>query len=228
VDDSEAQAPYPRKNPQGLNVLVVSADDDVVVVAPGVARSSVESEQLHSIEDLLARVDRSDARVPEVVFLDLDLCESREREIVLLVRRRFPLASVVAIAGDLDGERSAQLLTLGVPSLQKPVSAAALGDVAAKLPRVDTADPEANPASSQPGSGRLEALLEAYSSERGLSPQQRLILGLHLTGNNDKEIASSCSCSEATVYEHWRRMARKAGGLHKSCVINDFHKFLDR
>jgi DNA-binding CsgD family transcriptional regulator len=117
---------------------------------------------------------------------------------------------------------------LGVPSLEKPVSAGALGQLAANLLRSDAADLEAKPASSQPGVGRLESLLEAYSLERGLSPQQRLILKHHLAGNNDKEIASSCSCSEATVYEHWRRMARKAGGMHKACVISDFHKFLDR
>jgi DNA-binding NarL/FixJ family response regulator len=188
----------------------------------------MESELVQSIPELLARVDQSDARAPDVVFLDLDLFENREEEIALLVRKTFPLASVVALASGLDGESSAELLTLGVPSLRKPLSPQALGRLATNLPRFDAAAPEANPASPRPGSGRLDAHLEAYSSERGLSPQQRLILGLHLTGNNDKEIAVSCSCSEATVYEHWRRMARKAGGMHKACVISDFHKFLDR
>ena len=35
---------------------------------------------------------------------------------------------------------------------------------------------------------------------------------LYLVGNNDKEIASSFNCSATTVYEHWRRMAKKANG----------------
>ena len=33
-------------------------------------------------------------------------------------------------------------------------------------------------------------------------------------------------CAEATVHEHWRRMARKAGGTLRSDVIADFHRFL--
>jgi DNA-binding NarL/FixJ family response regulator len=228
MDDSESQPLRSEKNPGRSCVLAISADGEVVAAAPELGRSNAESEILQSIAELVARVERCDARAPDVVFLDLDLCPSREGEIVELVRRSFPLASVVALARGLDSERSAELLMMGVPTLQKPVSSAALGQLAANLARSDTADLEANPVSSRPGSGRLDALLEAYSSERGLSPQQRLILGLHLAGNNDKEIACSCSCSEATVYEHWRRMARKAGGLHKACVISDFHKFLDR
>jgi DNA-binding NarL/FixJ family response regulator len=114
-----------------------------------------------------------------------------------------------------------------VPSLGKPVSAAALSGLAAQLSRNAPESSRNEPISGRQSTGRLEELVEAYSSERSLSRQQRVILGLHLTGNNDKEIASSCSCSEATVYEHWRRMARKVGGMHKACVITDFHRFLD-
>jgi DNA-binding CsgD family transcriptional regulator len=84
------------------------------------------------------------------------------------------------------------------------------------------------PAPGREGVGRLEALLESYATDRALSGQQRIVLKLYLAGKNDKEIASECSCSEATVYEHWRRMARKAGGMHKGCVITDFHRFLDQ
>jgi DNA-binding CsgD family transcriptional regulator len=68
--------------------------------------------------------------------------------------------------------------------------------------------------------------LNDYCSTRGLSPRQRQVLELYLIGNNDKEIASSFNCSATTVYEHWRRMAKKANGVHKSDVVNDFHRFL--
>jgi DNA-binding CsgD family transcriptional regulator len=61
---------------------------------------------------------------------------------------------------------------------------------------------------------------------RSLSVRQRQVLEAYLIGNNDKEIASSFNCSATTVYEHWRRMARKASGQHKSDVVNDFHRFL--
>jgi DNA-binding CsgD family transcriptional regulator len=69
-------------------------------------------------------------------------------------------------------------------------------------------------------------MVSSYSVGRVLSKQQLLILRMYLEGKNDKEIAQICGCSEATVYEHWRRMARKAGGSQKGDVISDFHRFL--
>jgi DNA-binding CsgD family transcriptional regulator len=72
----------------------------------------------------------------------------------------------------------------------------------------------------------LEEPLNDYCAARSLSGRQRQVLELYLIGNNDKEIASSFNCSATTVYEHWRRMARKAKGAHKSDVVNDFHRFL--
>jgi DNA-binding CsgD family transcriptional regulator len=53
-----------------------------------------------------------------------------------------------------------------------------------------------------------------------------MILRFYLDGRNDKEIAGLCGCSEATVYEHWRRMAKKVGGSQKGDAIADFHRFL--
>jgi DNA-binding CsgD family transcriptional regulator len=72
----------------------------------------------------------------------------------------------------------------------------------------------------------LEAVFTSYVADRVLSDNQQRILRLYLNGANDKEIASSCGCSEATVYEHWRRMAKKVGGFHKCDVIADFHRYL--
>ena len=68
--------------------------------------------------------------------------------------------------------------------------------------------------------------LDGYCSLRSLSRRQKQVLELYLTGNNDKEIAETFRCSGATVYEHWRRMARKANGACKSDVVTDFHRFL--
>ena len=67
---------------------------------------------------------------------------------------------------------------------------------------------------------------EVYSALRAFSERQLWILGLYLRGRNDKEIAWELPCSESTVYEHGRRIAKKANGAHKGCVINDFHRFL--
>lgn len=68
--------------------------------------------------------------------------------------------------------------------------------------------------------------LDGYCSLRSLSRRQKQVLELYLVGNNDKEIAEAFRCSGATVYEHWRRMARKANGACKSDVVTDFHRFL--
>jgi DNA-binding CsgD family transcriptional regulator len=72
----------------------------------------------------------------------------------------------------------------------------------------------------------FESLVAAYATSRRLSKQQALILDLYLTGKTDKEIAELCDCSGATVYEHWRRMARKSGGRQKGDLIADFHRYL--
>lgn len=74
----------------------------------------------------------------------------------------------------------------------------------------------------------LASVLAAFSSTRRLSPRQRLILELHLNGQNDKEIAVSLGCELTTVYEHWRRMARKSRGTGKAHVVADFHRCLAR
>src|SRR5215207_9631143 len=64
----------------------------------------------------------------------------------------------------------------------------------------------------------LVSVISAFCARRRLSPRQRLILALHLSGKNDKEIAHSCGCELTTVYEHWRRMGRKSEGAGKGDV----------
>jgi DNA-binding NarL/FixJ family response regulator len=72
----------------------------------------------------------------------------------------------------------------------------------------------------------FESMLASYARTRGLSDRQVTILRLHLGGTKNKEIGSLCGCSEATVHEHWRRMAKKIGGRYQEEVIADFHRFL--
>lgn len=206
-------------------ILLIADHDQAVAVARRLERENAEVRWLDGLAKLGAIP--GDAKPKNVVVLvDLELCEGDDAEIVAAIRKSFPAASVVALAEGLDGERAARLLAWGVPSLNKPVGTAALSGLALRLSQSTRITVKIE-GSSGDGSGRLEPLLSAYSERRGLSGQQRSILRLHLAGNNDKEIASTCACSEATVYEHWRRMARKAGGVHKACVITDFHRFLD-
>jgi DNA-binding NarL/FixJ family response regulator len=160
-----------------------------------------------------------------LVFVDLGTPNQRNTASLLSWRERLPDAVWIVLADGLEGHTVARLLAAGVTSIPKPITATALAELAQSL----TQQTEPCPPSTVRSYTRADELtpaLHSYSGLRALSGQQRLILGLYLGGSNDKAIAERCGCSEATVYEHWRRMAKKAGGTHKADAINDFHRFL--
>ena len=189
------------------------------------------AERARSMLELTTRVARHDLGAPGVVFLDLELPDATGEEWVCMVRRGFARAAVVAFGKDLNTARAARLLGIGVPSLLKPVAPLAFARLAWELCASQASDAQKHwgnsimSADANP-SGGLAMALESYTSVRALSKQQRLILGFYLSGQNDKEIARTLACSEATVYEHWRRMGKKTGTTTKSAVISDFHRFL--
>jgi DNA-binding NarL/FixJ family response regulator len=210
-----------KDGPEERSVLRILREREVFVEW---AQSAAELEKRAASAELLA---------PEVVFLDLDLdlgSRSEERS-VSLVRRRFGRAAVVAFCRTLSGERAARLLGVGVAVLPKPVSPSVLAELAMQLCALRTRDAAPSGAGAKTArewSSALQTALDTYAEQRGLSRQQKLILGLYLCGENDKQIADAISCSESTVYEHWRRIARKAGGSSKADAITDFHRFLVR
>ena len=112
-------------------------------------------------------------------------------------------------------------LVMVLPSRQAPLHPSELANMASRF-----ASDGSGESGAQVSRSALDDTLNIYCTMRGLSRRQRQVLELYLIGNNDKEIAESFGCSAATVYEHWRRMARKANGVHKSDAINDFHRFL--
>lgn len=69
-------------------------------------------------------------------------------------------------------------------------------------------------------------VITAYAAERGCSPIQRAVLGLHFAGFHNKAIAEALQIALATVYEHWRRMAIKAGCRCQSDVVADVYRYL--
>jgi DNA-binding CsgD family transcriptional regulator len=113
-------------------------------------------------------------------------------------------------------------LVMVLPSRQSSMRPSALASVVSRLMPDGAGELGAPKAASSP----LGDSLNDYCSMRSLSRRQRQVLELYLIGNNDKEIASSFNCAPTTVYEHWRRMAKKASGVHKSDAVNDFHRFL--
>jgi DNA-binding NarL/FixJ family response regulator len=222
-------------------VLLIAADDAAgQSLRHAMEAATIAVEWAKSIVELRARTARDDRNAPKVLFLDLDLPEAPAEVLVPVAREGFPHATTIALAGGVSGERAAWLLSQGVASLTKPVSPLALTGLALRLllgapmqpPAVPRWPQAVNATAARSGSGasratHLESMFTSYSTGRVLSKQQRMILRLYLDGMNDKEIAQICGCSEATVYEHWRRMARKAGGSQKGDVISDFHRFLD-
>lgn len=188
----------------------------------------LEVSRARTAPELWSRVARLGFEPPAVGFIDLALPETLEDDFFFAVQRGLPAASLVAVAERVAGERAARLLGLGVPSLPLPGSAEVLVELALKLSSHAALTSALEPrARADPGGiGALASALDAYAVRRRLSSQQRAILRLYIAGNNDKTIAALSGCSVATVYEHWRRMARKAGAAHKADVIADFHRFL--
>lgn len=213
----------------GGGVLLVSMDGTVGrSLLSTLEAATIRVEWARSLGELQARAARDDVRTPELVFLDLELPDTASDRLVPLVLECFPRAITIALASQLPGEVAARLLSQGVPSLAKPVSPLALAGLAQRLSLGATAPwPTRALAASRPPPGGLELLVNVYAAERVLSKQQRTILRFYLDGHNDKEIAQLCGCTEATVYEHWRRMAKKVGGANKGDAIADFHRFLD-
>jgi DNA-binding NarL/FixJ family response regulator len=214
--------------------LLIAVDSATQSLLHAMEAATIEVEWVRSIAELKARAGRDDLRAPQVVFLDLDLPEASVDELVPLAREHYPLAMIIALSAELSGERAAWLLIQGVPSLSKPVSPLVLAGLALRL-SMGMSSGSASPSTPWLGADgsvqtrrptHLESIFRSYSVDRVLSKQQRMILRLYLDGMNDKAIAQICRCSEATVYEHWRRMARKAGGSHKGDVISDFHRFM--
>ncbi|HKE14894.1 MAG TPA: LuxR C-terminal-related transcriptional regulator, partial [Kofleriaceae bacterium] len=211
-------------------VLLIAEDGPAALSLFRALEMTLEVEWMRSAEELRARVGRLEERAPRVVFVDLELSDGSSDEVLRAVQMNFPLAAVIALAGALSGEDAARLLWQGVPYLNKPVSPLALAGLALRLSAPARTRKSWPPVPYAPvlleakqRGAHLESVFRSYSQGRVLSRQQQLILREYLNGKNDKEIAQDCQCSEATIYEHWRRMARKVGGSQKSDVIADFH-----
>lgn len=222
-----------RASPESGRSVLLVVDDSPTGLAwlNALETATIAVQWSRNVSELRTRATREDLPIPEVVFLDLELEGLLTDDLVPLVRERFPNAAVVALSDELTGERAARLLGQGVPSLTKSVSPLTLAGLALRL-TMDARRGEDSAVGSWRGAqtiarrANLESMIAAYSTSRTLSKQQRMILRMYLEGMNDKEIAGARHCSEATVYEHWRRMARKAGGSQKGDVIADFHRFL--
>lgn len=166
------------------------------------------------------QLDRAQRRAlePSLVLLDWELPGAAAGEPLGVLQGLLPAATIVVLSEALSGDDAAVLLSRGVPSIHKPVHPFVLSTLALDL----ATEPAVVPGTTI----EFENVVAAYAASRRLSKQQALILDLYLSGKSDKEIAELCACAGATVYEHWRRMARKSGGRQKSDLVADFHRYL--
>jgi DNA-binding NarL/FixJ family response regulator len=193
------------------------------------SKAAIVGEWVRSATELDAWASRRRVLDPSLVLLDWELPGAAAGAPLGVLQGLLPAANIVVLSDGLSGDNAAVLLSRGVPSLHKPLNPFVLSMLA-----LDLSTDSGPPASSSvpavewlPQSSRsFDHLVAAYATSRRLSKQQALILDLYLHGKSDKEIAELCACSGATVYEHWRRMARKSGGRQKGDLIADFHRYL--
>jgi DNA-binding NarL/FixJ family response regulator len=191
--------------PRTAGILLVTADDPAgTSVLDAFRQRAIEIEWARTLADMRSRAARADLPAPTLVFLDLDLPDVAGGEAVSVVEGTFPGTSVIVLEKPVNPRLVAEIVFRMSSAVRPPGAARARGG----------------------WRRHFELVVRAYSAERALSSQQRMVLDLYLGGKNDKEIAEICGCSEATVHEYWRRMARKAGATLKSEVIADFHRFL--
>jgi DNA-binding NarL/FixJ family response regulator len=206
------------ETPERIALVVVDDGPVGAALVQAITSATISVEWARSLCELRSRSGQD----PALVVFDLELAETCPDALLTLVLDTFAGSTVVALAGDLTGERGAKLLGQGVPSLPKPVCPQALAVLVLQL----MLDRRTDPTPGAQRSSHLESVMTSYANTRALSKQQQMIFRLYLSGMSDKGIAETCNCSAATVYEHWRRMARKAGGTHKGDAIADFHRFL--
>jgi DNA-binding NarL/FixJ family response regulator len=220
-----------------VNVLLAGQDAPLGnSVLHLLAKVAIVGEWVRSSAELDAWAARRRPLAPRLVILDWELPGAAAGAPLGVLQSLVPSATIVVLSHGLSGDDAAVLLSRGVPSIHKPVNPFVLSMMALDLSTEASPPSSASvPAAPVETSSRPElahpdrsfdSVVAAYATSRRLSKQQALILDLYLNGKTDKEIAELCACSGATVYEHWRRMARKSGGRQKGDLIADFHRYL--
>ncbi len=78
------------------------------------------------------------------------------------------------------------------------------------------------PESAEPGSTRLEALLESAAREWNITPRERAVLRAIVLGNSNKEIARELDIHEGSVERHATALLRKSGCDSRTRLVATF------
>jgi DNA-binding NarL/FixJ family response regulator len=185
-----------------------------------------------NLDQALSQLARDELENLAAVVIERDAPgEAEESARLTSLRERSTFAGIVALTDTLVSGDITALLGRGILPIEKPVHsrvlAYALLGLLTKLQEPDANKSGSPPADTDapPPSSDWPTVLATYAKVRSLSPKQNLVLRLHLEGKNDKEIATLLQCSETTVYEHWRRMMKKAMVKYKREVLADFHGY---
>jgi DNA-binding NarL/FixJ family response regulator len=208
----------------GVRVLFILQPGPVAkTAARTLAAIGYETEWVTSIDQAFAKGPRE--RLDHVIALVSRLAgaEGLANDELSQFRLHWPRATIVALTGPLTPRRMASLLERGVMAIEQPVDSRVL--LYALLGLL-----VATPVAEVPTLRDQDWItaLSSYSEARKLSIRQTAILRMHFEGRNDKEIACSLGCGETTVYEHWRRIAKKAMVKYKREVLADFHLYAVR
>jgi RNA polymerase sigma factor (sigma-70 family) len=184
--------------PDGVSPVVFVVDDDVSV------RESLEllirsagwrPETFASAEEFLARAP---VEGPSCLVLDVDLPNLNGLDLQQRIRDR-PDMPIIFITGHGDVPTTVRAMKAGaVEFLTKPLS----GDVLRKVIRKAIERSRASLSSE----AQIRELKGCYSS---LTPREREILALVVSGLLNKQIAAMLGISEVTVKAHRGRVMRK-------------------
>jgi DNA-binding NarL/FixJ family response regulator len=184
-----------------------------------------------NLDEALSQLSRDELESLAAVVIERDTPgEAEESARLASLRERSTFAGIVALTDTLAPGDITALLGCGILPIEKPVHSRVLAYALLGLV-IKLQEPDANKSGSPPdtdappASSDWPTVLATYAKVRSLSPKQNLVLRLHLEGKNDKEIATLLQCSETTVYEHWRRMMKKAMVKYKREVLADFHGY---
>jgi DNA-binding CsgD family transcriptional regulator len=168
-------------------------------------------ERLSSEESALVGEDERHRRRLHAVVVDIGSPSPLSQRRLQALQEHFPNVTIFAARARRKGGPNAQRGTDTVKVLAE-----------FDLPKLGLPGTSSQPVESV----GLDSVVRSYASHRGLSPRQSRILELHLSGKHDKEIANQLGCEQSTIYEHWRRMARKVSGSQKRDLVADFHRYL--
>ncbi len=186
------------------NSIRILAVDDHTVIREGVAALVATQSDMSLVaqaSDGREAIQQFRAHRPDVTLMDLKMPEMSGLDAMIAIRREFPQARIIVLAGNLGdvqvvraikaGARACVLKNLSHKDLLETIRAVHTGR--------KTISPE------------VSFQLAAHATDEALTPAEVRVLRLIADGNANKEIAEQLSVSEETVKGQVRNILSKLG-----------------